>query len=46
MVKVSTISKYLQANWGRYLILVRDPKSGHVTGQTFYIDDPYWQHER
>ena len=30
-------------NWGRYLVLVRDTKSGHVTGQTFYVDDPYWQ---
>lgn len=29
--------------WGRYLLLVRDTKSGHVTGQTFYVDDPYWQ---
>ncbi len=30
-------------DWGRYLVLVRDTKSGHVTGQTFYVDDPYWQ---
>ncbi len=29
--------------WGRYLILVKDLKSGHTTGSTFYIDDPYWQ---
>lgn len=29
--------------WGRYLILVKDPKSGHITGSTFYIDSPYWQ---
>ncbi|MBX2933563.1 MAG: hypothetical protein KF825_04920 [Ferruginibacter sp.] len=29
--------------WGRYLILVKDLKSGHTTGVTFYIDDPYWQ---
>ncbi len=29
--------------WGRYLVLIRDTKSGHVTGQTFYVDDPYWQ---
>jgi alpha-2-macroglobulin len=31
------------AEWGRYLLLVRDLKSGHVTGQTIYFDDPYWQ---
>ncbi len=30
-------------DWGRYLVLVKDTKSGHVTGQTFYIDGPYWQ---
>jgi alpha-2-macroglobulin len=30
-------------NWGRYLVLVRDMASGHVTGETFYVDDPYWQ---
>lgn len=35
--------KVSSTNWGRYLILVRDPKSGHATGETFYIDDPYWQ---
>ena len=29
--------------WGRYLILVKDPKSGHITGTAFYIDTPYWQ---
>ncbi len=29
--------------WGRYLVLVKDLKSGHTTGSTFYIDDPYWQ---
>lgn len=30
-------------DWGRYMVLVRDVQSGHVTGTTFYIDDPYWQ---
>lgn len=30
-------------DWGRYLLLVRDTRSGHVSGQTFYVDDPYWQ---
>ncbi len=30
-------------DWGRYLILVKDPKSGHTTGSVFYIDEPGWQ---
>ncbi len=29
--------------WGRYLILVKDLKSGHTTGAVFYIDEPGWQ---
>ena len=29
--------------WGRYLILVKDTKSGHITGKIFYIDEPGWQ---
>ena len=29
--------------WGRYLVLVKDVKSGHVTGDVVYIDSPYWQ---
>lgn len=29
-----------QPDWGRYLIRVRDLASGHVTGQTVYIDWP------
>ena len=29
--------------WGRYLVLVRDVKSGHITGDVFYIDEPGWQ---
>ncbi|MEO6540904.1 MAG: MG2 domain-containing protein, partial [Ferruginibacter sp.] len=29
--------------WGRYLILVKDLKSGHTTGSTFYVEDAYWQ---
>ncbi len=35
--------KIASENWGRYLLLVRDVASGHVTGQIFYVDDPYWQ---
>lgn len=30
-------------NYGRYLLLVRDSRSGHVTGKTFYADDYGWQ---
>ncbi|MEO6329512.1 MAG: MG2 domain-containing protein [Ginsengibacter sp.] len=30
-------------DWGRYLILVKDIKSGHTTGQVIYLEDPYWQ---
>jgi len=29
--------------WGRYLVLVKDVKSGHMTGSAFYIDAPGWQ---
>ena len=35
--------KIASEDWGRYLVLVRDMKSGHVSGQTFHVDDPYWQ---
>ena len=30
-------------DWGRYLILVKDLKSGHTTGSVFYVDEPGWQ---
>lgn len=30
-------------NWGRYLLLVRDLRSGHTTGKAFYVDDYGWQ---
>src|SRR6266542_1907593 len=29
--------------WGRYLILLKDTRSGHVAGSAFYIDDYSWQ---
>lgn len=29
--------------WGRYLLLVKDTRTGHMTGSTFYIDEPGWQ---
>ncbi|MCM4163951.1 MULTISPECIES: alpha-2-macroglobulin [unclassified Arenibacter] len=28
--------------WGRYLVRVEDPKGGHATGKTVYIDWPGW----
>ncbi|MCB9197402.1 MAG: hypothetical protein H6600_03015 [Flavobacteriales bacterium] len=28
-------------DWGRYLIRVTDPVSGHTTGKIFYVDWPY-----
>jgi uncharacterized protein YfaS (alpha-2-macroglobulin family) len=31
------------SEWGRYLILVKDKVSGHITGSTFYVDEPGWQ---
>jgi hypothetical protein len=31
-----------QPEWGRYLVLVRDEASGHVTGQIVYVDWPYY----
>ncbi|MDA7803313.1 hypothetical protein N8987_01890, partial [Crocinitomix sp.] len=31
-----------QPNWGRYLILVEDKNSGHMTGQIVYVDWPYY----
>lgn len=30
------------ADWGRYLVRVKDLKSGHTTGQAVYIDWPGW----
>ena len=30
-------------NWGRYLVLVKDLKSGHITGDIVYIDEAGWQ---
>ena len=34
--------KVNRPSWGRYLVRVEDPVSGHVTGKIFYIDWPYW----
>ncbi|MDR0937789.1 MAG: alpha-2-macroglobulin [Mediterranea sp.] len=30
-------------DWGRYLVYVKDPDSGHATGGTVYIDWPDWR---
>lgn len=30
-------------DWGRYLVYVKDKKSGHATGGTVYIDWPEWR---
>lgn len=29
--------------WGRYLILVKDLSSGHITGEVVYLDQPGWR---
>lgn len=29
--------------WGRYLVLIKDMRSGHITGSTFFVDDYGWQ---
>ncbi len=31
-----------QADWGRYLIRVKDPETGHSTGKIIYVDWPNW----
>lgn len=30
-------------DWGRYLVYVKDPVSGHATGDVVYIDWPSWR---
>ena len=40
--KASFKFKVNRPSWGRYLVRVEDPVSGHVTGKIFYIDWPYW----
>ncbi len=36
-------ANFKTSDWGRYLILVKDTRSGHTTGQTFYVDDDEWR---
>ncbi|WP_207426390.1 alpha-2-macroglobulin [Pedobacter sp. SYSU D00535] len=31
-----------QPEWGRFLLRVRDPKTGHTTGKIVYVDWPNW----
>jgi uncharacterized protein YfaS (alpha-2-macroglobulin family) len=35
--------KMNEDDWGRYLILLKDTRSGHTSGSVFYIDDWGWQ---
>ncbi len=40
----ATFSPYFnKEEWGRYLVLVKDVKSGHTTGKTFYVDNDDWR---
>lgn len=41
--KASFSHKFKDNEWGRYLILVKDQRSGHTTGEVFYMDDDSWQ---
>jgi len=49
--KISTVNgkamyemKFDENRWGRKLIRITDPKSGHSTGRTFYLDyRGYWE---
>lgn len=31
-----------EQEWGRYLVRVMDPNDGHATGNTVFLDYPYW----
>jgi uncharacterized protein YfaS (alpha-2-macroglobulin family) len=35
--------KFKEEDYGRYLILVKDARSGHKTGKVFFVDDDSWQ---
>lgn len=32
-----------EGEYGRYLVLVKDTRSGHISGQTFFVDSYDWQ---
>jgi uncharacterized protein YfaS (alpha-2-macroglobulin family) len=36
-------ANFNEDDWGRYLILVKDTRSGHTTGKTFYVDNESWR---
>ncbi len=40
--KASFDFKVKRPSWGRYMVRIEDPVSGHVTGKIFYVDWPYW----
>ena len=35
--------KFNEGEYGRFLILIKDNRSGHTTGKTFSVDDDSWQ---
>jgi hypothetical protein len=35
--------KLNNGEYGRYLLLLKDTRSGHITGKTFYVEDYDWQ---
>ena len=35
--------KFNSDDYGRYLVLVKDTRSGHTAGKVFYVDDYGWQ---
>jgi len=35
--------QFNEGDYGRYLILIKDTRSGHVTGRAFSVDDDSWQ---
>jgi uncharacterized protein YfaS (alpha-2-macroglobulin family) len=37
------VNNFKSSDWGRYLILVKDTRSGHTTGKTFYVDNDEWR---
>ena len=37
------VNNFKASDWGRYLILVKDTRSGHTTGKTFYVDNDEWR---
>lgn len=42
MGKASVSFSVSNNDWGRYLLRVYDTNGGHATGQTVFLDSPYW----